>query len=267
MNIREGGGVLFVVEVMRIIGYSMFWVVVIVGYLLTTQVAKIDLDDTLLTKVFGYNNICVFFDYPPATFVLPLVWGLCLVAMLGYVLTHHMQIRAECVMGHVSPNMYIVLTAFKTFEAFALIAFSTIFAVSPDGWNSTLYIHTAPFFLLQIGLVSMGMSNTLHGVKSGYWRRLNMPEYFESAAVTYVVVFAIVVALKIPITINALGHDLWFHRTPAHIEFAHTIDRAFLFLAAIVPMLKAVCLIALRYNQLEFVHVKIDLTKRTTKAK
>ena len=64
-----------VVEKLRLLGYAGFWVVVLVGIVLTKFVARIDLEETLLVEVFGYNNICVYFDHPPATYVLPFLWA------------------------------------------------------------------------------------------------------------------------------------------------------------------------------------------------
>ena len=77
-----------VVEKLRLMGYSGFWVVVIVGILLTRFLSNIKLEESLLVQVFGYNNICVYFDYPPSTYILPLLWAFTLVLLLTYIVVH-----------------------------------------------------------------------------------------------------------------------------------------------------------------------------------
>jgi hypothetical protein len=251
------GDLSFVVEKVRLLGYAGFWVVVLTGYALTRAFGHVDPDHTLLTEVFGYNNICVYFDHPPATYVLPLLWAVTLVFLLGYMLAHWLQMRAELRAGLLSPRLYRALSGMKLFESFSMVAFSMIFAVSPEGWDHTLYIHTVPFFLLQLGLVSLAMSNTLHGIRSGYWRRLGLPAWFEPAAKVYVVVFALVVCFKIPAATNAMAHELWWKQTEAFKGVAQGVDRLFLLCAAIVPILKAAYFIWALGDRLEVVHLRV----------
>jgi CRP-like cAMP-binding protein len=113
-------------------------------------------------EVFGYNNICIYFDHPPATYFLPTLWAITLVLLMSYMGAAWLLMRAEVLVGTLKPHLYRVLSGFKLFEAFTLVAFSTSFAVSPDGWDETLYVHTVPFFLLQIGMVSLAMTSTIH---------------------------------------------------------------------------------------------------------
>jgi hypothetical protein len=249
------GDLALVVEKIQLLGYVGFWIIVLVGVILTRFFSHVNLQDTLLTQVFGYNNICVYFDYPPATYVLPLLWAVTLVLLLGYIATHWLQMRAEVQEGTLDRPLYRLLSGLKLLEAFTLVAFSTIFAVQPEGWNHTLYIHTVPFFLLQIGLVSLAMSNTLHGIQSGYWRRLALPTWFESAAKMYVIFFALVVGFKIPAAINAMAGSLWWEQTAAFIRVARWVDLLFLLCAAIIPMGKAAYFIWTRGDRLKVIHL------------
>lgn len=245
----------FVVEKLRLIGYGSFWVVVLTGIALTKIFGHVHLDETVLVEVFGYNNICVYFDHPPSTYVLPLLWAITLVLMLGYMGAHWLQMRAEVMEGTLSPNLYRFLSGSKLFEAFTFMAVSVIFAVSPDGWDKTLYIHTAPFFLLQIGLVSLAMSNTLHGIKSGYWRRLDLPPWFETAAKAYCVFFALIVLFKIPAATNAMAGSPWWDQTDTFKSVAELADRLFMLCAAIIPMAKAAYLVWTRGDRLEVIQI------------
>ena len=255
----EDNDLYFVVEKLRLAGYAGFWVVVLVGIILTRTLGDVDLENSLLVQVFGYNNICVYFDHPPSTYVLPFLWAVTLVFLLLYMVTHWMRMRAQVEEGTLTPGLYSLLTKLKLFEAFTMVSFSTVFAVQPTAWDHTLYIHTVPFFLLQIGLVSLAFSNTLHGIKSGYWRQLELPEWFEKAAKFYCVVFALVVLFKIPAATNAMLGSPWWEQTDTFKKVARSVDVLFLFCAAVVPMTKAWYLLRIGGDKLDVVR----LTTRT----
>ncbi len=251
----NGGDISFVVEELRLGGYVGFWLIVLTGMVLTRAYSGIDLSDTLLTRVFGYNNICIYFDFAPATFVLPFLWAITLTMLLCYLGAQWLQMRAEVEEGAITPRLYTVLTRLKLFEATMLLAFSTIFAVQPEAWDHTLIIHTLPFVMLQIGLVSLAISNTVHGIKSGYWSSLALPSWFIPGAKLYVVFFAIVVCFKIPQAINALAGYPWWELTPTIARLAHIVDILFLISAAIIPMWKAAYFVWGRRDRLKVVRL------------
>ena len=251
----NGGDISFVVEELRLAGYVGFWLIVLTGMVLTRLYSGIDMDQTILTRVFGYNNICVYFDFAPATHVLPFLWAVTLVMLLCYLGAQWLQMRAEVQQGALTPRLYSVLTKLKVFEATMLLAFSTIFAVQPEEWNHTLLIHTAPFVMLQIGLVSLAISNTVHGIKSGYWSSLALPSWFIPGAKLYVVGFAIVVCFKIPLAINALAGSPWWEQSPAIARLAHVVDILFLISAAIIPLWKAAYFVWGRRDRLKVVRL------------
>ncbi|WP_057830744.1 hypothetical protein [Colwellia sp. TT2012] len=264
-----------VVEKLRLMGYAGFWLVVITGIILTRLFSGINLDDSLLTQVFGYNNICVYFDFAPSTYVLPLVWAVTLVLLLLYIVVHWMRMREEMQEGTLTPALYKTLTSLKVFEALTFISFTTIFAVNPGDPNDgtyTLVIHTMPFFLLQLGMVSLAMSNTLHGIRSGYWQRLGLPSWFTKGAIVYCIIFAMVVAFKIPVATNAmvlafmspqelngLGNSIWWEQTPLLKSIAMFADKMFLVCAAIIPMLKATYLIRCHSDKIDVVVLRTRL--------
>lgn len=250
-----GGDITFVVEKLRLLGYGGFWVIVLTGIVLTRLFAQVDMDRTVLTEVFGYNNICVYFDYPPATFVLPFLWAITLALLLCYLAAQWLQMRAEVEEGTLSPELYRQITRAKVFEAAMLMAFSTIFAVQPEGHDHTLFIHTVPFFLLQFGLVSLAVSNTVHGIRSGYWASLDLPSWFVPGAKLYLVGFALIVGFKIPVAINAMAGRIWWDQTPSLARVAHVVDVLFLIAAAIIPMVKAAYFVWGRPDKLKVVRL------------
>ena len=65
-------------ELLRLSGYLLFGLLLLVCIVLTVAFAEIP-EETELKKAFGYNNICVFLDYPPAAWVGPTLWVMFLV--------------------------------------------------------------------------------------------------------------------------------------------------------------------------------------------
>jgi hypothetical protein len=256
-NVQDGAmrdpGVCFVIEKLRLAGYASFWLVIATGIVLTKYFSDVDIDHAVMTQVFGYPNICVYFDHPPSNYVLPFLWAVTLVPLLGYIAAQWMHMRVEVSQNGLSRRTYRLLSAMKTFEAATLIAFSTIFAVSPEGWDRTLYIHTVPFFLVQLGMVSLAISNTVHGIRSGYWRRLDLPIWFTRGAIVYCLIFAMIVAFKIPYATNAMLGGPWWSNTSGIIRVASIVDALFLIFVAAVPMAKALYLVLFRGTDLDVV--------------
>lgn len=257
----DDGSIVIVVEKLRLWGYLGFWIVVLTGVILTKLFSGIDLEKSLLTKVFGYNNICVYFDSPPSTYVLPFLWAITLVLLLAYLTAHWLQMKGEYQQGTLSPGLYRLLSRLKIFEAISMIGFSTIFAVTPEGWDKTLFIHTAPFFLLQIGMISLALSNTIHGINGGYWRRLGLGASFNRLAIVYCVVFILVVCFKIPAAVNAMAGSPWWEQTATFKLVAQGFDRAFMLCSAVVPMGKSAYLVWAKGDKLEVVRIATNLTR------
>ena len=44
-------------------------------------------EPNIIKTVFGANMICLFYDYPPATYVLPPLWAICVVLSTFYAVT------------------------------------------------------------------------------------------------------------------------------------------------------------------------------------
>ena len=42
-------------------------------------------DATILARMYGYNNICLYVDFPPTTLVVPYLWGFICVLTAGWV--------------------------------------------------------------------------------------------------------------------------------------------------------------------------------------
>ena len=63
----------------RLIAYLSFLMMVFIAVIFTYGFGNGIPDSNIIKESFGANNICLLFDYPPATYVLPPFWTICVV--------------------------------------------------------------------------------------------------------------------------------------------------------------------------------------------
>jgi len=279
------------VEVIRLFGYLGFWFTVALGMLLTRTIPGFNLDDTILKRVFGFNNICIYFDLAPSTYVLPAVWAMTLTIWMFYFAGWYLRINASRAAGNLSAFHHRVLRNMILFVVIAFIYFSTIFAVSPEalplkgptglpiivngteltdeGYNKLIYIHTTPFFVLQFAIFILALANIIDGNKSGYWKRLELPDFFRPASIVYVSLLICVVIFKVVWATNSMlgpegSPDRFYPNPPDSMKsFARFMDSMFLLFAALLPMFKVLYLIFTRWDKLEYLELATKVGNRT----
>lgn len=137
----------------------------------------------------------------------------------------------------------------KVFEMFTFVVFTTCFAVNPDD-RTTLIIHTSPWLLLQLGLVSLAVTNVTFARMSGYWEELKLPDSFYHSGIAYLVALFITTIFKISVTIEAFANRPGEGRSFArdHPDVAQVFDQLHFILIAIIPPAKAFYLLKTRPN-------------------
>jgi len=260
------------IERVRLLAYSGFWLIVLLGIAITEATkgwypggAPADLQDSLLTHVFGYNNICVYFDYEPANFILPAVWAFVLPGLLLYCGAEWAHAYGRWEDGNLTKGQYQMLRVSYILAGVTLIIFSNIFAVSPTGLNPTIWIHTIPFWCLQFGMVILALANVLHGTwapsgRQSYWAEVGAPSWFATAAWVYVAVFLAIVLFKIPAAFNAMLGQPWWTQTPGFMTLAGVMDRGFLICAAVIPMGKAYYFLSALGDHIDVIAINTDVS-------
>uniref|UniRef100_A0A7S3PBZ0 Uncharacterized protein n=1 Tax=Aplanochytrium stocchinoi TaxID=215587 RepID=A0A7S3PBZ0_9STRA len=264
------------IELLRFYGYLGFWITVIMGIFLTRVFSDKPADDeTILYKVFGFNNICVNFDYAPSTYVLPAFWACTLIVWMFYFAAVFLRLNASVAAGHLDKNSYRWIRFFYFFTACSFTYFSMIFAIVPEirnivvnntivgndgGYNNHIYIHTTPFFCLQIAVFFLALGGVMDGLRSGYWDHLDVPRWFYPGAYVYLVCLAITVCFKIPYALNAMQGppgtgDRWWENTPTLDSIGAFFDSTFLFLGAFLPLMKTVYLLWFKSDKLDRLHL------------
>ena len=104
LQIRRNGNereinLFVVVETFRFIFYLWFLLVMIVGILLTLTLSYEPEYKKIIRKLFGSINVCVFFDYPPATYVLPSLYAVWPVIVFQYAILSIFRAWISCSIG------------------------------------------------------------------------------------------------------------------------------------------------------------------------
>ncbi|GAB5358670.1 hypothetical protein AAMO2058_000478200 [Amorphochlora amoebiformis] len=237
---------------------------VIVCVVLTLIFGTKDLDNSVVKFVFGYNNICVYWDYPPSAYIAPIFYSFIMSIFLSWHIAFWLRLRSQASNGGISLWLFRLLTGMKVFEVIVLLCFSLTLAVDPEDEeghdnkvDEKVYIHVFPFIGLQLGLVSMAISSTIHGVQTGYWENMGFGKWTVRGVIVYCVIFALIVGYKIPTSINYMLEGRWFERTEALGRLSHGVDVLFLLFAGVAPMLKTMYLLYYKRNQLSV--IVIDL--------
>ena len=257
-------------ERLRLFSYLGFVGVVLCGVVLAKAGGDVDMETTLLKRMYGYNNVCVYFDYAPATYVLPVLWAAELVLFVDFLQASLLRYRTDVAAGRMTPRMAAACSALVRFTLAGAIVFSLIFALKYDTHNAReerglMILHTVPFFVLQLALCSLAVSATVHGVASGYWTRCGMPAWAQRSAYAYCAALVAICTYKIaycvycwtefPVVDGATyelvgttktvdADTLAFNDLPSGLtSFSTLVDTLFLIFALAIPFGKTVWLL------------------------
>ena len=161
----------------RVVTYSFFIVMNIIAIIITLAKYGGIPEPNIIKTALGANMICLFYDFPPATYVLPPFWAICVVFGTFYVLTSVYRARLAQVENQITFGQRIFFNISSIGWAIALIVFSNCLAVKPYSELkftddnkpfpplakdlALLKIHTYPFTNLMIWLALEQVSDSL----------------------------------------------------------------------------------------------------------
>lgn len=230
--VAKEGGLKFHPELLRLVAYGMFWVMVLVAMFVTLVVMQKDLTHTPLIEMFGYNNICIFWDYSPAREVAALIYAFVEVPLVGYLFLNFLSIRESWQAGNLSSAMYWVSVVAIPTQMVLCLLFRMIFVIEAF---VNVKGHTFPFIGLQLCLALTASVNLM----ADYGRDLIPFESLVGAkrarvgSILYVVCLLVVTATKITNTL------LIFHGSNGLFDpksKAQTLDFMWMLLAAVCPI-------------------------------
>jgi len=185
---------LLVVENFRFAFYITFYFMLLVGVLLTFAFVEEDDPGSFLRDVFGVVSICVNFDQPPSTYVLPSLWSICLVFVYAYAIVWLFRVWIAMEEQNVSRCSFVGYCIGFSYVVLSFIFFTTVFAVQPERQTpNTMVIHTVPFTNFMIALWVMAVMITHFG-NEFVWKNMGLPRWFfvMNRAMLYIQSFVVV---------------------------------------------------------------------------
>jgi len=255
MDGEKGFELTLVVEKLRFAFYSSFTFIIFIGYTLSKAFADIDYEDNFLKDIFGSVNICIYFDFPPATYVLPAIYSMTVLITVTYALASSMRASIAKEEGKISQGALSMLRCVYGYFAVSAMYFATIFAVQPNPDKPhTIVLHTLPFVNLEIALCLVQLAITWFGTTVA-WVDL-VPTSYHRACVVHCILQISVTIGKIACQANALadmngseGRGLWWSVRDDNAQMcAKVLEKSWLLLSFVVPMAQSLHLMCQKSN-------------------
>lgn len=106
--------------------------------ILTLFFSGVDLDDNVMTRWYGYNNICILYDFPPATYVAPMFWAFVLAPFSIFIYYDEVKLYKLTMPLPVKA----IAMAVNGLGFLSVMVFTTIFAIHP---YDNMLAHSLPF--------------------------------------------------------------------------------------------------------------------------
>jgi hypothetical protein len=188
---------------------------IITGMILTKNYTKIDYQHTILMEWYGYNNVCIYFDFVPARYVICIyVWFMAFFGV-NYCIADMKRLRT---LKYLSPRLKSFATNVDRVFMIACCSLPIWPCITPE---ENMRMHTAPFLFLIIGLPMIFLT-----------RLLILPSCPSAVHLTSVISFSLLSAVKASFTIGAMATK--HHVAPS---LGHTIDILWTLFALVQPFL------------------------------
>merc|ERR1739844_198668 len=189
---------------------------------------------------FGFNNICVFWDYSPSREATAMFYPLFEYSILAYVIADYLQMKNDHDNGKVPDWMQSLNSVLLWVKVILIAWFRMIFVCSVfqpaipffGGEMPAVVAHTLSFFGMQIALILIAFENVMQVY-------VNEKEMFglsvdisKTLATVYLVTLALVTVFKI-----SWASSLFMYGTPwIGAPWPHIADRLWMLLVAFLPL-------------------------------
>jgi len=132
-------------------------------------------DENPMIATYGYPNVCLFWDFRPSSYFAPFFWAMSVALVEIYLCAIWAQMYQRHKTGLVGTVAMHAMSTMKLFEGFGLLFFHISIANPPlidmtdPYFNTAMVMHTIPFCVLMVVLLSFTTSNCLQGSLGGYW--------------------------------------------------------------------------------------------------
>ena len=226
-------------EAFRMLFYFTFICLIGLGYFVSTNFSEtFSADENPVILLFGNNNVCIYFDFPPFTYFSAFLYGIIMMFLLAFEALDMIRVL-DCyymdkVFGKCFLSFYISCTIY---EVLTIYNFLQIFATQPD---VNVYVHVMPFILIIVALWTLALKRYLYFVitRNTNHTIFENHKYIDYLGRLYVIGLGVTIAIKIPfMIINLWGGYLWkrpgYKWTPL---LTGTVDQIFTVLVIVVPL-------------------------------
>lgn len=246
-------------ETLRMYAYGLFGLLVLTCFALTKGFADVDYDKTRIFRIFGYNNVCVYLDYPPAIHVAGYMWVLFLVPWCGYLGTFWIRARAKSAAGLLPERAMRCFTWLTFFEANSAFYFIHVFVNGPE--ISGLSMHMHPFTIFIVSIFTMSLKEAWYFIVC---EELTPREklYVRVAVAVHLALMVNKVITQINAMLYSQGRHLWKPDHPTARVVGRVLDPLWTLFVILVPVFSA---FALQLKIADRVRVNFEFVERTRK--
>ena len=206
---EHGIRIIVVVECLRALFYYGLVTTFVVGVVLTMLFVRED-HKAIIMDVFGVSNICTYLDFPPATYILPIVYTFPMFSGITYSIVSIFRVSISYNENKIGRLAKILLWIAHIHFIFSLIWVTAVFAVQPDRKDPTsMIVHTLPYVNFKVAFCTLQIGVTYFGSNVS-WNCLNFSKCFNKrwfVALSWIHVFFQFIDMIVSniMIINALG--------------------------------------------------------------
>ncbi|MEM9136097.1 MAG: hypothetical protein AAGB01_01930 [Cyanobacteria bacterium P01_F01_bin.42] len=218
-------------EILRIIAYVALIIILLVGYVLTETMVKVDPQTTAIYKLFGFNHACNLLDYEPSRTVSAMLLPFWEVPFLLYAVFNFLRINDAYRQDEVPRYSFLVSAIFLPFEILFIVWFRIVFVWSPE---VSFLNHYLPYIGFQILLFLVAFENYLY-----FYAMKALPfRNSQFMAIGYLSLLLVVTLLYVLIGLStALGHPILdLLNNPVQLTFFRSLASFYTVLSIPVPL-------------------------------
>jgi len=218
-------------EVIRIVAYVNFWLMVLFAYTITGLFVDEELiKNSPLVETFGYNNICILWDFPPSRVATAMFYPLVEIPLLLYVVFNFLRIKlAQRDFQLLTKIEYTIAMIFFPIIFLLFLFFRMIFVI--EAFEDVIG-HTLGFHGLMIGLSLVSIQNFVYNKAT---ETMSIKPSWLPA--TYLISLISVTVLKIVLVWSIfLDNPLLNPKTSIGGGVMQTLDIIWMLLAAVTPL-------------------------------
>ena len=236
-----------VVELLRFFFYLWFIILILIGTLLNLGFVEEDYRK-FMNHIFGSVSVCVCFNTPPASFVLPILYAIWPVIVFLYCICSIFRALISHGEKKISTFSFAIYLCIFIYLFLSSIFFALSIAIQPELDRPELLLpHVLPFTNLLIVLTLLQVAVTWFGFNVS-WKRMKEPKVFE--LFTFICVLSLVLAtiMKVVQHVNSMAsievedeivqvRGLWWDVKDQDLEqFYKIVDVFWILLAFVVPL-------------------------------